>query len=321
MNPFLSPQKRSLSITPALPAFPSLYEEDPVIYPKETSRLDLSPMNSVPKSGHPPDLEGVQELSYTEFVTAEKSLFEDEFRRENQDCDDRTEEIDGDEISGSKGLKNRGKRDLGKVEMINGEVTMSGEDSETLRFRKETKDSENYEEMVNSILDAIPTNPGVTELSERKDVINKRIIRGFKKFIVRLFDSKRIRPCRLTTERFKFKKEMIQEARRLEIISSDNTPNGEFSEFVCWMAMSKNTLKAKALFDYSNESIILMNEILAKYSHRKLQRLYCDTNIGQLYCYFFENGLYKFIKKCPDDKKDLYQKCAQELCNKFINYC
>ncbi|CAI2386545.1 unnamed protein product [Moneuplotes crassus] len=179
----------------------------------------------------------------------------------------------------------------------------------------------NYQSMVNSILDTSHAKPCSAELSCRKDVINKRIVRGFKRYIASLFDSKRIRPCRLKSSGAAFKRPMIQEAMRLNIINSNNnlSTNG-YNEFVCWMAMSKNTQKTKILFDYSNQSIVLMQEILTKYSHSKLERLYQDKNIAELFLYFINNGLDEFIKACPDTKRDLYQRCCLEISNKFCKY-
>ncbi|CAI2359527.1 unnamed protein product [Moneuplotes crassus] len=179
----------------------------------------------------------------------------------------------------------------------------------------------NYTMMVDCLLGSSMRSSGVTELSLRKDVIHKRILRGFKKCIVKLFDSIRIRPCRLRNGDTSFKLEMIREAQRLNIINSEQGEQiGDFSEFLCWMAMSKNTKKTKSLFDVNNKSILLMDEILTKYSHSKLGGLYGDSNIRMLFHYFISNGLEDFLDGCPSDKRDLYQKCAQEIYYNFSNY-
>ncbi|CAI2359236.1 unnamed protein product [Moneuplotes crassus] len=179
----------------------------------------------------------------------------------------------------------------------------------------------NYAMMVDCLLGSSLRSSGVTELSLRKDVIHKRILRGFKKCIVKLFDSIRIRPCRLKNRDTSFKQEMIHEAKRLNIINSEQGEQiGDFNEFLCWMAMSKNTKKTKSLFDFNNMSILLMDEILTKYSHSKLGGLYGDSNIGMLFHYFISNGLEDFLDACPSDKRDLYQKCAQKIYYNFRNY-
>ncbi|CAI2359783.1 unnamed protein product [Moneuplotes crassus] len=183
------------------------------------------------------------------------------------------------------------------------------------------KKKKNYTTMVDCLLDSSLRNSGVAELCFRKDVIHKRIMRGFKKFIVKLFDSIRIRPCRLKNRDTSFKQEMIHEAQRLNIINSEESEQiGDLNEFLCWMAMSKNTQKTKSLFDVNNKSILLMNEILSKYSHSKLEGLYGDSNIGMLFHYFIINGLEDFLDACPSDKKDLYQKYSLLICNNFRNY-
>ena len=181
------------------------------------------------------------------------------------------------------------------------------------------KENKNYTGLVSSIFHK-SENKSV-ELSLRKDVANKWILRGFKKYIIKLFNSKRIRPCRLNLKYEAYKNTLILEAKNLRIIDSEiNGVNKNFEEFVCWMAMSKNTLRTKSLFDYENESIVLMDEILTKYSHKKLESLYKNQNIASVYEYFIKNGLEEFMMKFPQNKKWIYLDYALEMLEKFREF-
>ena len=62
------------------------------------------------------------------------------------------------------------------------------------KTRKAAKKTKNYSQMVDSILGTAKRSEQVTELSVRRDVINKKILRGFKKYIAKLFAAKRVRP-------------------------------------------------------------------------------------------------------------------------------
>ena len=55
----------------------------------------------------------------------------------------------------------------------------------------------------------------------RKDVVNKCILRGFKKSIVNLFKPKRILPCRLKQKISTYKNTLIEEAINFGIINLD----------------------------------------------------------------------------------------------------
>ncbi|CAI2369150.1 unnamed protein product [Moneuplotes crassus] len=185
---------------------------------------------------------------------------------------------------------------------------------------KEKKARINYSKMVDSIFDQSDKAIGITELSMRRDVINKRILRGFKKFISDLFQEQRIRPCRLKGKDSKFKEAIIKKGKSLNLIQPDEgSSNKHFGEFVCWMAMSKNTSKAKSLFDNSNQSISEFEDVLVKYSHKKLERIYENKDIAQTYKYFIENGIECFLQKCPEDKREVYLNCSMNIYNKFNN--
>ncbi|CAI2359398.1 unnamed protein product [Moneuplotes crassus] len=263
---------------------------------------------------------------YVGFLPEENSLFDDKSiippkTLEFADIDFHDDLKRKGNISNLEGSNLSKKQDLNRCETETVIQKLTNKVPKLSVSHKYSRSLPNYEIMVSSILDTSQINFKPAELSCRKDVINKRIIRGFKRFIVRLFDSKRIRPCRLKNRSSNFKRVMIREATKLNIITSNNNlSTNSFNEFVCWMAMSKNTQKAKMLFDYSNQSILLMQEILTKYSHSKFEEVYRDANIAKLFYYFVQNGLGDFIKTCPDDKRCLYKRFTEEIYNKFSKY-
>jgi len=194
--------------------------------------------------------------------------------------------------------------------------------SKNKKKQSENLSSVNYSQMVDSIFGESDKPQGFTELSERRDVVNKRILRGFKKFIADLFIEHRVRPCRLKNKDTSFKQGLIVQAKSIGLIPQEKNYDTEhFRELVCWMAMSKNTCKAKALFDYSNQSIVKFEDLLSRYSHKKLEMIYQDSNIAQIYEYFMHNGMECFIQKCPEDKRKVYSEWLIEIQNQFNNIC
>mmetsp|Transcript_6047 Transcript_6047/g.5206 ORF Transcript_6047/g.5206 Transcript_6047/m.5206 type:complete len:132 (-) Transcript_6047:16-411(-) len=125
-------------------------------------------------------------------------------------------------------------------------------------------------------------------------------------------------------EKDDFKPSLIQQAIKIGLINQNsnvdnNTNEEEFKEFICWMAMSKNTVKTKNLFDYNNRSIFRLGEVLAKYSHGKLESLYEDSSIKKVYEYFVLNGMRDFLRSIPKGKRSLYEETIVEMYNNFNN--
>lgn len=186
---------------------------------------------------------------------------------------------------------------------------------------RRSNSGESLADLVNYILDK-PKKRSRKELSIRRDVINKRILRGLKKYIAKQFDSVRIRPWRMKGESNHFKFALVENAARIGLLNQNietesSTNIEEFKEFICWMAMSKNTEKTKSLFDYNNKSINLLGDVLAKYSHGKLESLYKDINISKVFEYFVINGMKEFLRSIPKSKKELYKETIATMYTKF----
>ena len=126
-----------------------------------------------------------------------------------------------------------------------------------------------YSSLVDQILDR--SDQYGKELSCRRDVLSKRILRAFRKYIAKLFTSNKGR-SKAGKPFEEVKNELVKEAIDLRLINS--TPEGtseELKEFICWMAIAKVTDKTRRLFNYQNKSIKDMADILSHYSHTKLE--------------------------------------------------
>ena len=136
------------------------------------------------------------------------------------------------------------------------------------------------------------------ELANRKDVINKAILRGFKKFFVNLLtQSKAYLPETSKKSKIVFKQSFIEQISKLGLL--DLKPNEssqeEFSEFICWMGYPKITKKVRSLFSYNNPAIILMENVLSSYSHNKLNQFMNNKSIKVLLSYFILHGKEQFM--------------------------
>eukprot|EP00343_Euplotes_focardii_P003023 CAMPEP_0205805592 /NCGR_PEP_ID=MMETSP0205-20121125/8867_1 /ASSEMBLY_ACC=CAM_ASM_000278 /TAXON_ID=36767 /ORGANISM="Euplotes focardii, Strain TN1" /LENGTH=298 /DNA_ID=CAMNT_0053077067 /DNA_START=6 /DNA_END=902 /DNA_ORIENTATION=- len=149
------------------------------------------------------------------------------------------------------------------------------------------KKSKNYSILVDSLL--IRSHKTCKSLTYRKDVVNKKILRAFKKRICSQFLLKEKRPCRALNSIKVLKDNLLKEATRIGLISSKDKKDKELSELVCWMSMTKITKITKSIFDYQNQSISTLDDILSKYSHVKLRSLSKNKKIAKIFAYFVKN--------------------------------
>jgi len=114
-----------------------------------------------------------------------------------------------------------------------------------------------------------------TSIKHRKDVVNKKILRSFRKFISACFKVKNKKPSKITKPFDTLKQELVVDAQKIGLYTPVNSKENseEFEEFICWLAMNKMTQLAKSKFDYNNEAIMLLSDILEKYSHSKLAKI------------------------------------------------
>ena len=129
------------------------------------------------------------------------------------------------------------------------------------------------------------------ELANRKDVINKAILRGFKKFFVNLLTQSKTSLPEISNQNFI---EQISKLGLLDLKPNESSQE-EFSEFICWMGYPKITKKVRSLFSLNNPAIILMEDVLSSYSHHKLNQFMNNKSIKVLLSYFILHGKEQFM--------------------------
>ena len=129
-------------------------------------------------------------------------------------------------------------------------------------------------------------------LANRRDVINKAILRAFKKFFVALLNSVR---CKSYDSSVKSKLTTKAEKLGLLRLRPDNASETEFNDLVCWLSFAKVTKAVKKIFGSDNSAINAMEDILMNYSHHKLSETLKDEQIRVLMNYFISHGKQRFL--------------------------
>lgn len=108
-------------------------------------------------------------------------------------------------------------------------------------------DAQNTSEEVKSQLDAIfniKLMP-ISNLSERKDVVNKIVLRAFKKFFVGIFEDVQKRNKDRIINHDKQQKVTLVKAKEVGIINNWNPESQEYIDLVYWMSVAKITKSVK----------------------------------------------------------------------------
>ena len=156
------------------------------------------------------------------------------------------------------------------------------------------------------------------ELVYRKDVINKYILRSFRKSICKLFRGKFKRPGRSSKPFEITKGKLLKEAHQLGIINLEHDYiSDEFQEFIWWMAISKMTHKSKLLFNQNNKAIEILSDILTHYSHAKMDLVFGNRNISWLFQFYMDNLLETSLQRLPKHKREIYTKAAFDISQSF----
>ena len=135
-------------------------------------------------------------------------------------------------------------------------------------------------------------------LANRRDVINKAILRAFKKFFVVLLSSARLKAYSSAAKsKLAAKTVLVKTTNQLGILSlrPDSASETEFGDFVCWLGFAKVTKAVKSLFGCDNSSINTMEDILMNYSHHKLSEILKNEQVRVLMSYFISHGKQAFI--------------------------
>ena len=135
-------------------------------------------------------------------------------------------------------------------------------------------------------------------LANRRDVLNKAILREFKRFFVKLLNPK---DGKGSSSSIKFKQnskeEITKHASKLGLLNmnSDDSSLKSFEEFVIFLGYAKITKQVRRMFSQDNLAINLMEDILASYSHQKIKLVLQNKTIKAMFEYFVDHGKEDFI--------------------------
>ena len=135
-------------------------------------------------------------------------------------------------------------------------------------------------------------------LANRKDVINKSILRGFKKYFVNLLSQNVLKGSNLNHgSLLQSKQHHSEQAKQLGLMNlkPKDVSLIEFEEFTCWLGFVKVTKKVRKMFSSENSAINLMEDVLWNYSHHKLHSALKNETIKVLFSYFIIHGEIQFM--------------------------
>ena len=134
-------------------------------------------------------------------------------------------------------------------------------------------------------------------LASRRDVINKVILRGFKRFFVTLLNSKAHKSGFSIDSKISEKTEILANAHQLGLLElkEEDVSHQQFEELISWLGFAKLTKKVMSLFSNGNLLINLMADILTKYSHQKMIQVLKNKQIKILLRYFIVNNQEDFL--------------------------
>lgn len=180
--------------------------------------------------------------------------------------------------------------------------------SEPVHLEEKCATKKNYSKLVNKLV-----TPQSSKTVIRTDVINKRIIRFFRKYICELSTERRM-VCRLKRPITDVKNDMINQATSLGLLSPE--ADEAQKEFMCWMCMNKKTSKVNQVFDLENASIKLASDLFLKYSHKKLNLALTNKNIASLFMFFIRHQKDEFLSLFSSDVREAYFTGINSLINK-----
>ena len=135
-------------------------------------------------------------------------------------------------------------------------------------------------------------------LVNRRDIINKSIMRGFKKFFVNLLAPKHDISSH-TPKRYKLasKQSLAERAEKLGLMNlkPNEVSQNDFEELICWLGYPKITKKVRNFFNSKNLEINILSDTLSNYSHQKLYQILEKESFKVLLSYFMYNGKDQFM--------------------------
>ena len=145
-----------------------------------------------------------------------------------------------------------------------------------------------------------------SSLSNRRDVINKAILRGFKKFFVELFDTPKLKMKYSTKASIKASKSyVLKRAKYFGVYDFNWTQEyaNDYESFIYWLSFPKITQKVMRLSTSKLSAINLFHDLLMNYSHQKLDIIFENKVIMSIFRYFITFGKDRFIQEIEVAKR------------------
>ena len=173
--------------------------------------------------------------------------------------------------------------------------------SNSLRKSAEEREKYNFSNAIDDHLHLIfhSKKDKWSSLSNRRDVINKAILRGFKKFFVNLFNTPNQKIKVLSKESVGIhKSSVLDKARLLGLYDlwQNQDQRDDYDNFIYWLSFPKITQKIMSLSENKSSTISLFHDLLMSYSHQKLYKMFENKVIMNLFKYFIVFGKEMFLK-------------------------
>ena len=173
--------------------------------------------------------------------------------------------------------------------------------SNSLRKSAEEREKYNFSNAIDDHLHLIfhSKKDKWSSLSNRRDVINKAILRGFKKFFVNLFNTPNQKIKVLSKESIRIhKSSVLDKARLLGLYDlwQNQDQRDDYDNFIYWLSFPKITQKIMSLSENKSSTISLFHDLLMSYSHQKLYKMFENKVIMNLFKYFIAFGKEMFLE-------------------------
>ena len=139
-----------------------------------------------------------------------------------------------------------------------------------------------------------------SSLSNRRDVINKTILRGFKKFFVELFDTQKLKINKSFKPSIKASESYVLERAKYYGMYDYNWAQenvNDYESFIYWLSFPKITQKVMRLSTSKLSAINVFHDLLMSYSHQKLDMIFENKVIMSIFKYFITFGKDKFMQE------------------------
>ena len=133
--------------------------------------------------------------------------------------------------------------------------------------------------------------------------------------------SKKFKNTNEASAKREFLHDVWRQCTGLKLISP-TCPNKEKLEFVAWLAITKNFARNKEtlISETENRAIKLFADVLRSYSQAKLQKVFENPIIGEVFDFYAKNGLKEFFESLPMNSKMIYEQAIDDFRRNFVQH-